>query len=121
MFAEHVKQRSMSETLMLVYTAKKRAEVAPGVGEKTDMVVIGPGLGSLTGVAAPVMKELEKTYCKAKIEAEKVRKNANSKISHYLQEILRETPPKIQSSSPELEAELHPNKGDAGSTGENSS
>ena len=34
------------EALLATYVAKKRAEVAPGVGPTTDMYVIGPQLGS---------------------------------------------------------------------------
>ena len=50
MFSGHTRSRSLSETLLLVYTAKKRAEVSPHVGEATDMVTIGPQLGQGSSV-----------------------------------------------------------------------
>jgi hypothetical protein len=35
----------MPETFLLVYSAKKRAEIAPGVGKGTDLFSIGPPPG----------------------------------------------------------------------------
>jgi hypothetical protein len=37
MFAGHSRSKPVPQTLLLTYAAKKRAEVAPGVGEATDM------------------------------------------------------------------------------------
>lgn len=45
MFYGHNPKRSFDDTLILTYAAKKRAEVAPGVGKATDMIVIGAGVG----------------------------------------------------------------------------
>ena len=45
MLTEHARHRSISETLLLVYSAKKRAEIAPGVGTVTDMFTGGANLG----------------------------------------------------------------------------
>jgi hypothetical protein len=43
MLAGHAPFSSMPETLLLTYMAKKRSEIAPGVGKKgTDMFIIGP-------------------------------------------------------------------------------
>jgi hypothetical protein len=50
MFSGHAPLKPFSDTMLLTYAAKKRAEVAPGVGKVTDMVVIGPGLGVMTKV-----------------------------------------------------------------------
>jgi len=45
MFARHAWNASLAETLFLSYYAKRKSEVAPGVGQGTDMVSLGPGLG----------------------------------------------------------------------------
>jgi hypothetical protein len=42
--------------------SKKRAEVAPGVGKATDMVSVGPGLGSLIKIHEHVIHKLEDEY-----------------------------------------------------------
>ena len=52
--------RGVAETIAHVYTAKRTAEVVPGVGRETDMAVIDEhGIWNCT---APVMKELENIY-----------------------------------------------------------
>jgi hypothetical protein len=50
MFARHAWNSPFSDTLLLTYYAKRKAEVAPGVGNGTDMMMVGPTLGSLTPV-----------------------------------------------------------------------
>jgi hypothetical protein len=83
MFAGHVKARDFAETIMLVYSAKRRAEVAPGVGEQTDMVVIGPRLGDVVAVGPPLMQTLADTFKESREQAEKVRDDANTKINEF--------------------------------------
>lgn len=46
MLSGHSPYSAMAETLLLTYMAKKRSEVAPGVGKGTDMFAIGPTLSS---------------------------------------------------------------------------
>lgn len=45
MIGQHTPWKSPTETLVLVHLAKKRAEVAPSVGEATDIFLLGPKLG----------------------------------------------------------------------------
>ncbi|MGD0515976.1 MAG: hypothetical protein ABSA26_00440 [Thermoguttaceae bacterium] len=54
-------QRNVAETIAHVYTAKRIAEVAPGVGCKTDVVVIDEKRG-IWHCGEPVMMELDKVY-----------------------------------------------------------
>jgi hypothetical protein len=54
----------LPETFLLTYAAKKRAEVAPGVGEVTDMFVIGPLLGFSTDVGTDVLEKVDAVYRK---------------------------------------------------------
>jgi hypothetical protein len=62
MFARHAWNAPFPETLMLTYYAKKKAEVAPGVGVGTDMVMVGPVLGSLMQIGDHVIKKLDEEY-----------------------------------------------------------
>src|SRR6266446_8708177 len=48
MLARHAWNRDTAETLLLTYSAKKDSEIAPGVGEETDLFMIGPAFGSTT-------------------------------------------------------------------------
>jgi hypothetical protein len=54
----HHRQMSFTATLILTFVAKKRAEVAPGVGKQTDMFIAGPNKGTL--VYLPPILEMEK-------------------------------------------------------------
>jgi hypothetical protein len=51
---------SMAETIFRVYASKRRAEVAPGVGNETDMFIIHPG-GTIP-LAAETVGELSTLY-----------------------------------------------------------
>jgi len=48
MLGRHSWNSPVVDTALLTYIAKKRSEIAPGVGEGTDMFTIGPSLGSLS-------------------------------------------------------------------------
>ena len=61
MFAGHTPTRDFSQTLFLSYLAKKRAEVAPGVGSATDMFVIH-GLGASYFLVDRHLDVLEERY-----------------------------------------------------------
>lgn len=96
MFAGHTRQRLLPETLMLVYSAKKRAEVAPGVGTTTDMFLIEPP-GKYFDIGIHVIDQLEGCYQGLIIAADEAREAANGKITEYIQTIL--TPPESDSNS----------------------
>jgi hypothetical protein len=61
-FARHTRHKPFAETLFLTYLAKKRAEVAPGVGSgSTDMFVI-TNLGQAATIDAETIDNLDKIY-----------------------------------------------------------
>jgi hypothetical protein len=65
MMTGHSPYSSQPETLLLTYLAKKRSEVAPGVGKGTDMFAIGPMLGSfamLQNIPDFDMKKINEIY-----------------------------------------------------------
>jgi hypothetical protein len=62
MLARHNWNAPLPETLLLIYSAKKRAEVAPGVGSGTDLFMIGPGLGSFTILSDEVVSYLDGVF-----------------------------------------------------------
>ena len=74
MSAGHTWRRSLEDTIVLVHSAKKRAEAAPGVGKSTDMYVIGPNLGSVDHINSwddgKAFAELERQY-KRRVRQEK--------------------------------------------------
>jgi 20S proteasome alpha/beta subunit len=56
----HTPKSSLVNTLASVYTAKRAAEVAPGVGKETEVAVISKA--DVWVCTSPVVKELEKAF-----------------------------------------------------------
>jgi 20S proteasome alpha/beta subunit len=90
MFAGHVRHKRIADTLYLTYAAKKRAEVAPGVGVATDMFWIGPATNSYSGVHASVIDKLEEIYQEVRQREAEIRNIAIRKVDDYAQESQRE-------------------------------
>lgn len=101
MFSRHVRFRKFSQTLLLTYAAKKRAEVAPGVGVNTDMFTIGPALGTFTWIDDDILEGLEVIYQKVRAEEQRVLAEANEEVEKYVEEIARATTVKEQATLPE--------------------
>jgi hypothetical protein len=78
---------SLPDTLWNTYVAKKRSEVAPGVGETTDLVMIGPALGAQTLFGDPILPQLETVYKRAIKRAEKSSAVASREINSYVGKI----------------------------------
>ncbi len=89
MFAEHHWQKSFSETLLLTYSAKKRAEVAPGVGAETDMFAIGPNLGEHTPtIGNHVLDKLQEIYDETRKKHQQSNDEAEVAASEYVSKIV---------------------------------
>lgn len=88
MFSRHGKNGTLSRTLLLTYTAKKRAEVAPGVGVVTDMFAVR-GLGNYFVIGDHVIQEFQKRYDKAVVGHAKVESIAERKADEYIKEITK--------------------------------
>jgi 20S proteasome alpha/beta subunit len=102
MFAGHTRMRLMPATLFLVYAAKKRAEVAPGVGVGTDMFIIGPALGNYLEVGTHVLNELESCYQSIRDEATKTREAADTRIATYVEQLTGAAAAPQEQSSPTI-------------------
>ncbi len=89
MFAKHTRWKSFPETLLLVYSAKKHAEVAPGVGEATDMFTVGPTLGSNVEIGDHVLKNLQRIYKVEQKREQRAATKAKETVKQYVEEILR--------------------------------
>lgn len=99
MFAKHTRARGFAETLLLVYSAKKRAEVAPGVGTATDMFTIGPTVGrSIYQLADHIMEKLHSTYQATENAMRQTQQASNKAIDDFVAEIIKK-PPQPQAST----------------------
>lgn len=90
MFSGHSPRKTFSDTVLLTYAAKKRAEVAPGIGTITDMVVIGPELGLTTKVEDAHIKKLDRIYQKSRASASRAVERAKAETAHLVGEIRKE-------------------------------
>jgi hypothetical protein len=100
MFAKHTIHRPFAETLLLVYSAKKRAEAAPGVGTGTDMFTIGPLLGSFSPISQDVLNGIEKIYQVTQRANRKAIQKAEESAKQYLDEISRAASAKKDQAAP---------------------
>lgn len=91
MFAGHSSSADFPTTLLLAYTAKRRAEVAPGVGTSTDMHIIGPGLGSYSALQPDALGSLDGLYRGIRGGERRATERANQKIATYIAELVKAT------------------------------
>ena len=87
MVSGHWPIKPLHETLLLIMAAKKRAEVAPGVGRDSDMVVIGPGLGTAYKVEEEYLRELEGIYRKIENANERATHDAQKKAEQFVKKV----------------------------------
>ncbi|HEY2391883.1 MAG TPA: hypothetical protein VGK22_11980 [Candidatus Angelobacter sp.] len=100
MFAQHSRFTPAPETLLLTYAAKKRSEVAPGVGKETDMFIVGRKLGSYARIDVSTLNDLEKMY-KARVAREKrASEKANKEVIAYVENFIKRAPAEEQEVSP---------------------
>ncbi len=97
MLGGHTKLATMAETVLLTYVAKKRSEVAPGVGELTDMFIVG--VNGVYYVRPHELDRLNAAY--RKLEAGQARSlvKAKAEITAYVNQ-LQEQARKLSHASP---------------------
>lgn len=96
MFSGHTRFKPLPETLLTVYSAKKRSDVAPGVGKATDMFIIGPQLGSYVPIGDHVLSELEKIYQSTVEQSNNAAEKARTEVNQYVEKIVGGTTAKEQ-------------------------
>jgi hypothetical protein len=87
MFAKHAGTKQFPETMLLTYSAKRRAEVAPGVGEDTDMVAVF-GTGGLSHISEDQLAELERCYTGVRQRTERAIARGDEQVKSYFQGLL---------------------------------
>ena len=109
MLLGHSRFASEPETLVRVHRAKKKAEVSPGVGEKTDMFIIGPNPGTfymlepIGNLKIDIVKDLDESYKKdyekglAKLDTTDV-----ATAKDYLAKLVKDNTPSQKKETPPL-------------------
>ena len=99
MFARHDRGKPLPETLLLTYAAKKRAEVAPGVGSGTDMFTLGPALGTFTIIKENILKDVDKIYKRTRSRSAKSIERSNVEVTQYVEDLGKAAAPEQQQPS----------------------
>lgn len=86
MFAKHTRHSTISEALWRLFSAKKRSEVAPGVGEDTDMVKIGPKLGDWVELYQRTIEDMNEIYHGVVEKETAIQIEAHEKLKQYIDE-----------------------------------
>lgn len=92
MLAGHSRHSYSPETLLLTYLAKKRSEVAPGVGKGTNMFTIGPALGGFTmleNISDFQMEKIDSIFQALEKDQQNAFKRAKNKTANYIEEMFR--------------------------------
>lgn len=84
MLAQYAPHIPDTESLLLVHSAKRRAEVAPGVGSETDLFLVGPQLGSLVQLHDDLKAELDQQYMQIRAEEDQAMQRAKVGVASYL-------------------------------------
>jgi ATP-dependent protease HslVU (ClpYQ) peptidase subunit len=90
MLARHSAHNDTGEVLLRTYIAKKRAEIAPGVGTETDMFMIGPQLGQNSFMGPHIMQRLSETYERLVAKENEIHGEANADITEFVNELGRQ-------------------------------
>lgn len=83
MMAKHSWNSPLVDTALLAYIAKKRSEIAPGVGEATDMFTAGPLLGSLVILQQDMIDGFDRIYCSIICKEEQIRDDARREANEF--------------------------------------
>jgi len=104
MFQGHNPNSPLAETLLLAYIAKKRAEVAPGVGTETDIFFVGPALGSYSPTLhEELRKKLQVEYGKILNNEKQAHKRARSEMNIYVKKIQEDAAAAAAATAPTTE------------------
>jgi hypothetical protein len=100
MFAGYISDWSFPRSILLTYGAKKRAEVAPGVGQATDMFYQSQARFEFLG--PHVMDKLDEVYNAMRHEYSVAVENANDWMEQFVQQLV---PPDPQSHQPQTDSD----------------
>lgn len=103
MFAGHDRNKPLPETLLLTYAAKKRAEVAPGVGSGTDMFTMGPAPGTFAPIIPKIVGDIDKIYLRTRSRSARVVKSSNEEVTKYVDQLGSEAVEQQTATTPQPE------------------
>lgn len=111
MYSGHWPQKPFSDSVLLAYSAKRRAEAAPGVGKGTDMVVVGPALGETVKVEDQQIARLAAIYEASQLSHKKIHERTKKQAAELVDKIRLENQEKKKKAEAETEPVSSPSSG----------
>jgi hypothetical protein len=110
MFQRYTRQWSYQRALLLTYAAKKRAEIAPGIGAGTDFFFIGAN--GFQTIREEIFKEIEATYAEMTSAMDTAMEAAGQRVDKSIAEIVARTatlpsPPPKETTADEDRGKRH--------------
>jgi len=96
MNARHTRSSPIDETFWLVFKAKKRAEIAPGVGRETDVVMLGPQLGTTVNIDKNIIADFDRMYTKNADKEKEMQEQAQEDVRLYFDKLAESAQEKEQ-------------------------
>jgi hypothetical protein len=84
MFAKYTPSEKFEKALFLTYYAKKRAEVAPGVGNFTDMFYIGFSPPQFSLFHEKIVNDLDDIYVETRNQEVGIGSSAHARVEEYI-------------------------------------
>ena len=106
MLAGHARHKPFSDTLHLTYIAKRRSEIAAGVGPDTDMFFIGSQVGTFKWVGDHVLEVLDKTYKKIRQKEARIIADSRKWMDENVTRFAEKARAQVQNSLPESGGEI---------------
>jgi hypothetical protein len=100
MLGNHTRFASVPDTILLTYVAKKRSEVAQGVGEQTDMFVISASPNGFFYVMAEQLEKLDALYKTMEKDQSKAFDRAKVKVKNYVDQLVKAEADATEKASP---------------------
>lgn len=113
MLAGYNPSTPVSRAMLTMYSAKKRSEVAPGVGANTDNFIITSSLGSCSTIKDEIVDGLEKIYADSVKRAAEVQRKAERKIDAHIQRVIEAQPAAGQETANSTELKASADKPEA--------
>jgi len=100
MLQRHTRTTPAPAAMVSGYFAKRRAEIAPGVGTETDMWFVGPALGASGPLPDIAMDQLARAYRRERDATLRADNRARKEVESFIVETLRQRQAAQESSPP---------------------
>jgi hypothetical protein len=100
MLARHSWNTPLSDALLTLFSAKKRAEIAPGVGKDADMIMVRRELGTFDFLRPDIVARVEQEHRALSKREREARRRAKQQMRKFIEDVVSQPPAHKQSEPP---------------------